>query len=206
MSLGKFAFNLTTSVVLGPVKYGYKLIAEPEHRARNLTFLTASLVGLTVISDVVEAAIESGSDTAVGGLDSIETRNDHLLGTSHPETDVMFKEQTIHLTDEDLIGIFPVFESEFNVKIPESLYLSNDATQFAYANLSLSMNLDSDLIEDLGLSKEDIVALNNGSTPEGFVWHHGEQPGMLHLVNEEIHANTGHTGGREIWGGGSEYR
>lgn len=30
--------------------------------------------------------------------------------------------------------------------------------------------------------------------------------GVLQLVDEETHAQTGHTGGREIWGGGSDYR
>jgi hypothetical protein len=28
----------------------------------------------------------------------------------------------------------------------------------------------------------------------------------LQLVDEDIHANTGHDGGRELWGGGEEYR
>ena len=41
---------------------------------------------------------------------------------------------------------------------------------------------------------------------EGYTWHHNEQPGVLQLVDEETHAETGHTGGREILGGGSEYR
>ncbi|WP_423408368.1 HNH endonuclease [Heyndrickxia sp. MSNUG] len=33
-----------------------------------------------------------------------------------------------------------------------------------------------------------------------------EEPGVLQLVDRETHASVGHTGGRELWGGGSEYR
>ncbi|MFD0050074.1 HNH endonuclease [Actinomycetes bacterium NPDC127524] len=43
-------------------------------------------------------------------------------------------------------------------------------------------------------------------TPEGYTWHHSEVPGKLELVDEEIHAETGHTGGRELWGDGLENR
>ncbi|WP_416135628.1 HNH endonuclease [Bacillus velezensis] len=28
----------------------------------------------------------------------------------------------------------------------------------------------------------------------------------MQLVDADIHGKTGHTGGRNIWGGGSEYR
>ncbi|MFJ7825392.1 HNH endonuclease [Psychrobacillus sp. NPDC096623] len=46
----------------------------------------------------------------------------------------------------------------------------------------------------------------SGTTPAGYDWQHSEDPGVLQLVNVETHQNTGHTGGREIWGGGSGYR
>ncbi|MRX74020.1 hypothetical protein GJU40_17985 [Bacillus lacus] len=29
---------------------------------------------------------------------------------------------------------------------------------------------------------------------------------MLQLVDQDLHEGTGHTGGREMWGGGSGYR
>lgn len=43
----------------------------------------------------------------------------------------------------------------------------------------------------------------NGETPEGYTWHHHEEPGIIQLVDTEIHAQTGHTGGSELWGEGS---
>lgn len=48
--------------------------------------------------------------------------------------------------------------------------------------------------------------IGRGRTPRGFTWHHHEDPGRMQLVNRRIHARTGHTGGREIWGGGSGHR
>ncbi|MEU9744056.1 HNH endonuclease [Micromonospora chersina] len=32
-------------------------------------------------------------------------------------------------------------------------------------------------------------------TPEGYTWHHHQDPGLMQLVEEWTHAKTGHTGG-----------
>ncbi|WP_240689499.1 HNH endonuclease [Ammoniphilus sp. YIM 78166] len=45
-----------------------------------------------------------------------------------------------------------------------------------------------------------------GETPDGYVWHHSEVPGKMELVDEETHAQSAHTDGRSLWGGGSSYR
>ncbi|MEK3992807.1 HNH endonuclease [Robertmurraya sp. FSL R5-0851] len=135
--------------------------------------------------------------------------NEDLAGSEHPETGVPFVEKTVTLPDgESVTGVFPIFESNFDVTIDESLYLQSDYVQFSYANVELyeAIQADPSLAEELGLTDTDIQALSNGDTPEGYTWHHNEQPGLLQLVNQEEHANTGHTGGRELWGGGSENR
>ena len=54
-------------------------------------------------------------------------------------------------------------------------------------------------------SQMDVQGIFNNITLEGYVWHHHEQPGVLQLVNESNHDATASTGGRFIWGGGSEY-
>lgn len=139
----------------------------------------------------------------------IETINDDLAGTEHPETGVPFEEKTVELQDGSVVtGTFPEFDVEYEVHIDESLYLQSDHVHFSYANQELydAIQTDPDLAEDLGLSEDDIQGLVVGDTPEGFTWHHNEEPGTLQLVEEEVHANTGHTGGREIWGGGGEFR
>ena len=62
------------------------------------------------------------------------------------------------------------------------------------------------LQSELQLNHAQVEALVMNETPNGFTWHHHEQPGQLQLVESSIHNNTAHTGGRFIWGGGTEAR
>jgi hypothetical protein len=55
-------------------------------------------------------------------------------------------------------------------------------------------------------TEEQLEQIMNGDTPDGYTWHHNEETGKMQLVKSETHARTGHTGGRAIWGGGSESR
>jgi hypothetical protein len=141
--------------------------------------------------------------------EELETRNDDLNGDEHPETGVPFVEKTVDLPNGQAVeGTFPVFDSNFNVMIAEDLYLESDDVHFGVANDTLYQAIaeNPNLANELGLSQSDLQALANGQTPEGYTWHHNEEPGRLQLVDEEAHDQTGHTGGRAIWGGGSENR
>ncbi|MFJ5768902.1 HNH endonuclease [Psychrobacillus sp. NPDC093180] len=141
--------------------------------------------------------------------ETLETRNDHLAGLNHSETGVPFIERTIELpTGELQTGTFPSFASQFSIILAEEMYLESDNTHFQIANQTLYQAIQESpkVATELGLSQLDVQALANGITPAGYDWHHNEQPGVLQLVDEETHQNTGHTGGREIWGGGSEHR
>jgi hypothetical protein len=154
------------------------------------------------IIDIVDA-------TDLVQAEEIDTRNDHLSGMVHPETGVPFLEKVVELPNGNVIeGTFPVFESEFSVIIAEEVYLESDNTHFKIANETLYQSLiqNPELAKELDLSHTDIQNLSRGISPDGYDWHHNEQPGVLQLVKEEIHQNTGHTGGREIWGGGSQFR
>ncbi|MDQ0157903.1 HNH endonuclease [Robertmurraya andreesenii] len=140
--------------------------------------------------------------------EELDTRNDSLAGLEHPETGVPFLEKEVVVNGQPFAGTFPVFDSDFSVIIAEDLYYESDAVHFGIANDTLYQAIQGEpnLTSELGLSQADIQSLANGQTPEGYTWHHSEEAGVLQLVDEEIHAQTGHTGGREIWGGGSEYR
>ena len=48
--------------------------------------------------------------------------------------------------------------------------------------------------------------IEDGETPDGYTWHHDAEAGKMQLVDFETHQKTGHTGGRYIWGGGTENR
>jgi hypothetical protein len=145
----------------------------------------------------------------VESIQRMETINQDLVGQEHPITNVPFVKKAIVLPNGDIqIGVFPEFESYYDVRLPVSIYLQNDDVQFTYANHELYAAIDKDpsLANRLGLSSHDINKLVNGEIPDGFTWHQNEEPGKLQLVEEDIHQSTGHTDGREIWGGGSEYR
>ncbi|MFD1707871.1 HNH endonuclease [Siminovitchia sediminis] len=147
-----------------------------------------------------------GVDTV--DAEELETRNDHLAGDHHPVTGVPFEEKTVELPDGEFTGTFPVFDAAYEVNLPNDLYLQSDSVHFSYANIELYDELQSnpDLVKELQLTNTDIQQLAQGDTPEGYSWHHHEDAGVLQLVEEEIHHQTGHTGGRELWGGGAEYR
>jgi hypothetical protein len=143
------------------------------------------------------------------GSVTIQTTNDHLVGSVHPETNVPFEENTVELPNgHEVTGVYPVFNAEYEVEMDESIYLQSDYVHFSYANAELydAIQADPQIADDMGLTEQDLQALANGDTPEGFTWHHSEEPGVLQLVDEDIHANTGHDGGRELWGGGEGNR
>lgn len=148
-----------------------------------------------------------GSETVEASDYSI--RNGELAGEFHAETGISFEQKTVELpSGETLNAAFPVFDSKFTVVLVEELYESSDAQQFRIANDMLFQAIvdNPSLREEIGLTYHDIDCLEMGRTPEEFVWHHSEDQGVLQLVNKELHQNTGHTGGREIWGGGTENR
>ena len=53
-------------------------------------------------------------------------------------------------------------------------------------------------------SESQLRQLEKGQTPTGFVWHHDVVPGVMQLVDADIHGKTGHTGGYAIWGRGAK--
>ncbi|WP_409271359.1 HNH endonuclease [Neobacillus sp. SCS-31] len=161
-----------------------------------VTTFAIGIVDIVDGADIIEA-------------EELETRNDHLNGYEHPDTGVPFVEKAVDLPNGRVVeGVFPVFDSNFNVLLAEDLYTESDELHFKIANETLYQAISDDpsLASKMGLSQADVQSLANGQTPEGFTWHHSEEPGLLQLVDEDTHEQTAHTGGRAIWGGGSEYR
>lgn len=153
---------------------------------------------------------------AVGVVDFIdggdivfaESINDHHEGTSHPITDVPFERTEIQYAGETISGVYPVFESEFTAQLQTGEYTLSDVAHEKIANLQLyeAIQQNPSLQYDLGLTDEEVHSLQSNVTPEGYTWHHHEQPGQIQLVESSVHDQTGHTGGRHIWGGGTEAR
>ena len=137
----------------------------------------------------------------------IKTINENLKDQNHPVTEVPFKEKTV-VTDngEELTGVFPEFKSVHDVQLPEDLYLESDKKQFDECNKQLKEAVESDSELAKNFDEEQLDQIKNGETPDGYTWHHNEETGKMQLVESEIHAKTGHLGGRSIWGGGNGNR
>lgn len=139
---------------------------------------------------------------------NINTRNESLEGDIHPETGVPYVFKTIELEDGSIVeGVFPEFTSSFDAQIPVDLHEATDSAQFKECNKQLCEYINAQP-EEAGkrFSAEQLDDIKNGRTPEGFTWHHSEQPGKIQLVDTEVHAKSAHTGGRVVWGGGNDNR
>lgn len=157
-------------------------------------------VGVGVIdlldADIVEAV-------------ELETRNMALEGTTHDVTDVPFERNIVETdTGEMKEGVFPVFEPAFEMKLPADTLQESDTVHIGIANMGLyeAIQETPSLADELGFTAEDVDNLQSTVTPEGYDWHHHEETGKMQLVDEETHQQTGHTGGRNIWGGGTDAR
>ena len=133
--------------------------------------------------------------------------NESLAGTIHPITGVKFERKIIiQESGEAIEGVFPRFESSFDAKIPKELYLSTNETQFKECNAQLlrAIEDDSELAEKFTAEQIEQIreGVIDGSTPDGFVWHHNEEEGVIQLVDRVTHERTKHMGGKAIWGGG----
>lgn len=139
--------------------------------------------------------------------EKIQTRNESLEGNIHPVTEVPFERKTVQDVDgHDVTGVFPVFDSAFDGQLPENLYQSTDKEQFSECNKQLKVAIEKNPELAKKFTPEQLEQIKNGDTPDGYTWHHNEEIGKMQLVDSDIHAKTGHTGGKTIWGGGNENR
>lgn len=132
--------------------------------------------------------------------------NKDLAGKTHPQTGVPFEERTVTLGGKESKVVVPKFESEFEATLTDDMLKSSDATQFGECNAQLKETLDKNPELKNQFDAEQLAQIEKGKTPDGYTWHHDAETGKLQLVDEQIHSDTRHTGGRAIWGGGQEAR
>ncbi|OLO39157.1 hypothetical protein BTR23_08855 [Alkalihalophilus pseudofirmus] len=150
----------------------------------------------------------SNTDTVLAAeTQPIETINSELAGTVHHISGVPFETNIVGLPDGSFVeGVFPVFDSAFDAEIPGDQYESTDYTHAKIANEQLSSALDSNPTLEAQFSDIQLEQIRDGETPDGYTWHHHEEMGKIQLVETEPHDQSGHSGGRSLWGGGSDMR
>lgn len=136
-------------------------------------------------------------------IEKISCRNESLAGINHPETGVKFEQKIINTDGGIKEVVVPEFNAQFEVKLPNELCKESDKKQFDYANTTLQEDVENNPELKSKFSEEQREQISNGDIPDGYTWHHSEDVGMLQLVDSDIHSKTGHTGGKNIWGGGS---
>lgn len=171
---------------------------------------------LSTFKDYSEATLDnnenqSGRDISANNSEKISydihTRNESLEGDRHPITGVEFVKKTVEDAEgNEVTGVFPKFDSKIDVQLPENLEQATDKEQFEECNRQLKEAIENDPNLAKQFTEEQLEQIKNGDTPDGYTWHHNEEKGKMQLVDAEIHAKTGHTGGKAIWGGGAENR
>lgn len=159
----------------------------------------------------VREAIKATPTAEAGATNPIHynllTRNQALEGDVHPITGVPFEQKTVvDAAGNQATGVFPKFESAFDAKLPEDMLKASDKEQFAECNHQLQEHIGKNPDSTSSFSAEQLDQVRNGDTPDGYTWHHNEELGKMQLVKSDVHGLTGHTGGRSIWGGGSDFR
>lgn len=137
----------------------------------------------------------------------IKTIKEELEGKNYPGTDVKYQKRVFKLDGEKVEGVFPVFESKYNTVLLKYLYNASDTEQFKYCTKNLALKIKSDPEFAKQFTPRQIEQIKNGEPRiAGLTWHHNEIPGKMQLVDSNVHSICKHTGGRSIWGGGSNYR
>lgn len=181
----------------------------------EITEIESNEVGDISAKDLSNSANSDTSECANTGVGenveesprSIKTINDGLVGQNHPETGVPYVEKEVVTdTGEKVKGVFPQFESKVDIQLPEDLQQAPDRTQFAECNKQLQEKVSNDPELRSQFTEDQLADIEDGYTPEGYTWHHNEEIGKMQLVDTDIHSQTRHTGGRNIWGGGTENR
>lgn len=135
----------------------------------------------------------------------ITTINEGLAGKS--VYGVKYARRVFTLNGERVEGVFPVFKSEFNCKLPENLYTASDNEQMKYCTKKLAERIERDPEFAKRFTPRQLEQIKNGVPRiSGLTWHHSEIPGRMQLVDAGEHSAIHHTGGRSIWGGGSDKR
>jgi len=147
--------------------------------------------------DIVLNYLKKGEGSFSNRLDELllVRRNAKYAGKVHPVSGVAF----------DLEG-FPIFRYVYEGRLPKELYTKTDKEQGEYLLRQLAQAIRDDPKLRSKFTREQIEQIESGVKLRGYTWHHHQEPGRMQLVDSVEHTQTGHDGGRSIWGGGGEFR
>ena len=137
----------------------------------------------------------------------IPTINEELAGKKYSGTNVEYRKHMFMLNGEKVVGVFHVFDSKFDTRLPKDLRNASDTDQFKYCTHQLTKKIEQAPELEKQFTPRQLEQIKNGEPRiSGLTWHHNESPGKMQLVDATEHNTCRHTGGRSIWGGGSDCR
>jgi len=141
------------------------------------------------------------------GIKKIKTINENLEGKTSEKHNVPFEKKIVkNENNEPVEVVVPKFESTHDVKLPKDLESASDRKQFKHCNSDLKEKISFDPSLKDKFTPVQLEQIENNLTPDGYTWHHDAEKGKMQLVNSDIHSEVRHTGGRNIWGGGTNNR
>lgn len=130
----------------------------------------------------------------------IKSRNQELEGKTHPETGVPFVDKTLIIAGCEVHIVEPKFPSAFECEIDPEKWKSGDREIFKDCTEQLQNYLEEHPEMKEKFNEQQLEQIKNGEPYiKGYTWHHTEEPGKMQLVETNVHARTGHTGGNSIW-------
>lgn len=144
------------------------------------------------------------------GVIKYPCRNEGLAGERNPLTGVTYERKFVEINGYDVEVVMPKFDAEFATRLPNDLLEAKDREQFKECNKKLYEELQRNPKLQRKFSEEQIEQIKDGiymgGAPDGYTWHHDAEVGKMQLVDSDIHADSRHTGGKTLWGGGNENR
>lgn len=119
----------------------------------------------------------------------IVIRNGNLADLSHPISKISFNKNG-----------FPIFKPKAQIDLLNEDIKKSNAAQFKQANKLLWLKMQTDTNLRFSFTTAERNLIKQGTTPPNYTWHHHEIRGRMQLVDKKKHKETGHTGGKAIWG------
>lgn len=147
------------------------------------------------------------AESEVSTAKHLFTINEKMEGCTYPGTNVRFERKIFMLGGIKVEGVFPVFESKCDIMLPKELWKASDTEQFKYCTEKLAKKIEGNPELAKQFTPRQLEQIKNGEPRiSGLTWHHNEVSGKMQLVDAKEHSVCRHTGGRSLWGGGSDNR
>ena len=136
------------------------------------------------------------------GIVYLKTDNCALEGSCN-KNGVPYFRKRVTVNGVTIEGVFPKFESAFDLELPPEKYRIKAYQAECCARLREAAEKDPSIKERFTKAQwRDVL---DGKTPRGYAWHHNEEPGKMQLVkrkryHDRTQKGAAHTGGNVIWG------